>query len=94
MKKLLIILFAIMAMIAVADTVLSRVEKLTVTEIANLNAAKQQVEIANSNLDKVKAEIIKSHSMRAVNYMEWSANVVFDGDYILQYQTNKMGVLR
>ena len=63
----------------VSAETLSRVEKMTDTERAELVNVEKKVTEAQKEVEKVKVKIAESHNM------EWKSCVEFDGDYILLY---------
>lgn len=96
MKHLLIVAMLAGALItggdALAET-LTRAERMTDSEIAEICAARASVDKARGELESVEKKIALAHQMKAESWMEWSTSVKFDGDYVLFYHTSMGAVL-
>ncbi len=93
MKPLLILVLLVGAITIGGNTMaetLTRAEKMTDSEIAEIRAARSAVKKAEGELESVKQKISLAHQMKAESWMEWSTHVQFDGDYVLFYHTSMM----
>ena len=73
-----------------AEAELIKVEKLTKIEQEQLQEVQKTIAIATKKMNDLKKEIMTNHSMVPQYHMEWSTEVVFDGNFILIYYRNHM----